>query len=140
MLSGVSLHCYFSRLDFNISQQKTGAFLCEDEADLQLLPAEATFATSCLETAVGRGHVHTAAKATHGRPRGMKVVRACASACPPTCHWRRHRVARGLHGHSQQLTCCGRHLHGHHQDTCAGVAARRALGPEGNKFWSPLPK
>lgn len=78
------LHCYFSRLDFSVSRQKTEALLCGEEADLQLLPAEAAFATSRPETAEGRGCACTAVKAVHGRPRGTKVVRACALACPPT--------------------------------------------------------
>lgn len=81
------LRCYFSRLDFNVSRQKTEALLCGEEADLQLLPAEAAFATSRPETAEGRGCVCTAVKAMHERPLGTKVVRACALACPPTCHW-----------------------------------------------------
>nr|CAI9708664.1 unnamed protein product [Rangifer tarandus platyrhynchus] len=42
-------------LNFNIGRQKTEVLLYEDEADLQLLQAEATFATARRETATDRG-------------------------------------------------------------------------------------
>lgn len=43
------------KAEFQHQPAKTEVLLCEDEADLQLLLAEAAFATACQETAMDRG-------------------------------------------------------------------------------------